>query len=56
MLEKLSSKTINDSITTLLNNLYKSLSNFIPKKIECTTKLILLNLFQKKLFYLNVCG
>ena len=32
------SNIINNNITTLLKSLYKSLSNLIPKKIECKTK------------------
>ena len=34
------SKTINTNIIILLNNLYKSLSNFIPKNIEWTVRAI----------------
>ena len=31
---------MNERSITLLNNLYKSLSNLIPKKIECNVKKI----------------
>ena len=34
----ITSNIIKNNITSLLNNLYRSLSNLIPKKIECIVK------------------
>ena len=50
------SKIIKDNIITLLNNLYKSLSNLMPKNIECIVRATSEMLVYKKyLFYMLVC-